>query len=160
VIIGGFLRTTFTRKKEVPQLVSSFRSLLKACVTLALTASQIALAAPQQPSLPSRDIAASPGRTASVGAARSPIVIDGDLNESSWADAPLIGDLVQRIPNSGAEPSERTEIKLLHDANFLYVGVICYDSEPARVLATQLSRDANLSSDDRIHHYRHLQRPK
>lgn len=128
-------------------MLSSFRSFLNPCLALGLTVSQIALAAPQEPS---RDIAASPGRTASVGVARSPIEIDGRLNESSWTDVPPIGNLVQRIPNTGAEPSERTEVKLLHDANFLYVGVICYDSEPAHVLATQLSRDANLTSDDRI----------
>lgn len=144
------MRVTFTLKREVPQLLSSFCSLLTGCAVLGLTASQIGFATPQQPPVPSRDIAGSPGRTASVSATGSPIEIDGNLNESSWTNAPLIGDLVQRIPNTGAEPSERTEVKLLHDSNFLYVGVVCYDSEPSRVLATQLSRDANLASDDRI----------
>lgn len=91
-----------------------------------------------------------PMRTAAVAATGEEIVIDGSLDEGAWRQAPAIGNLVQRIPTAGAEPVEQTEVKLLRDADNLYVGVMCYDSEPDRILASQMARDAALTSDDRI----------
>jgi hypothetical protein len=41
-------------------------------------------------------------------------------------------------------------VTLLHDANYLYIGVACYDTEPQRVIGTQMGHDATLGSDDRI----------
>ena len=57
---------------------------------------------------------------------------------------------MQRIPRAGAKPTERTEVTLLYDKHSLYVGVMCYDSEPDRVLASQMARDASLNPDDRL----------
>src|SRR5437868_4918621 len=68
--------------------------------------------------------------TAVVTAITSKIVIDGSLEEAVWETAPKIGDLTQREPHQGEKPTERTEVTLLHDANNLYIGVMCYDSEP------------------------------
>ena len=34
--------------------------------------------------------------------------------------------------------------------NNLYIGVMCYDSEPDRIIGTDMARDANLRFDDRI----------
>ena len=76
--------------------------------------------------------------------------MDGALNEEAWRTAPTIGDLAQREPRTGEKPTEHTEVTLLHDANYLYIGVMAYDSEPQRIIGTQMTRDANLRSDDRI----------
>jgi Domain of unknown function (DUF5916)/Carbohydrate family 9 binding domain-like len=89
-------------------------------------------------------------RTAVVTATTEPITIDGLLDEPIWSVAPKIGELVQRQPAEGRVPSERTEITLLSDADRLYVGVVSYDSEPRRVIGTQMARDASLASDDRV----------
>ena len=89
-------------------------------------------------------------RRAIVTAITEEITLDGALEEPAWNRAPKIGDLVQREPRPGENPSEKTDVMLLHDGNFLYIGVICYDSEPHRVIGTQMARDANLNSDDRI----------
>ena len=83
-------------------------------------------------------------------AVTSEIVIDGSLDEAPWRQAPTIGDLVQRIPEAGAKPTEKTKVTLLYDEDNLYIGVMCYDSEPRRVLASQMARDANLRADDRL----------
>lgn len=91
-----------------------------------------------------------PVRSAVVTAVQSAITIDGVLDEAPWRQSPKIGDLVQRIPRAGARPTERTEVTLLHDRNNLYIGVMCYDSEPSRVLASQMARDASLNPDDRL----------
>ncbi len=89
-------------------------------------------------------------RSADVTSITVPITIDGSLSEAAWSSAPQIGELVQRQPDTGSAPSERTEVKLLRDEDNLYIGVIAYDSEPNRVVATQMVRDASLQSDDRI----------
>ncbi len=91
-----------------------------------------------------------PIRSAVVTAINAEIVIDGSLDEAPWRRSPKIGELVQRIPRAGAKPTERTEVTLLHDKNNLYIGVMCYDSEPNRVLASQMARDAMLNPDDRL----------
>ena len=91
-----------------------------------------------------------PTRSAPVTPVTSEIVIDGLLDEPPWLQAPKIGDLVQRIPREGSKPTERTEVTLLYDADNLYIGVMCYDSEPDRVLASQMARDASLNADDRL----------
>lgn len=89
-------------------------------------------------------------RSAVVTAVTSTIAIDGVLDEPAWKQSPKIGDLVQRIPDSGAEPTERTDVTLLYDKDNLYIGVMCYDSEPRRVLGSQMARDASLNADDRL----------
>jgi hypothetical protein len=89
-------------------------------------------------------------RSADVTPISSPIEIDGSLNEAAWRSAPKIGELIQRQPDTGSAPSERTEITLLRDEDNLYVGVAAYDAEPDRVVGTQMVRDGSLNADDRI----------
>lgn len=80
----------------------------------------------------------------------SKISVDGVLDEAPWATADTIGELVQRQPKQGEPPSERTDVRILHDGRSLYIGVTCYDSAPDRVIGTQMGRDASLGSDDRL----------
>ena len=89
-------------------------------------------------------------RSADVTTINSPIDVDGSLSETAWSAAPKIGDLVQRQPDTGSPPSERTEVTLLRDEDNLYVGVVAYDAEPGRVVGTQMMRDGSLNADDRI----------
>lgn len=79
-----------------------------------------------------------------------PITIDGVLDEAPWRNAPTIGELVQRLPTAGAEPTQKTDVTILYDEDNLYIGVVCHDTEPDKVLGSQMARDANLSPDDRI----------
>ncbi len=89
-------------------------------------------------------------RTVTVPLTSEPIVIDGVLDETVWQTVPSIGDLIQRQPNPGDQPSERTEVKLLHNADYLYLGVVAYDSEPDEIIGTQMARDGNIWSDDHL----------
>lgn len=89
-------------------------------------------------------------RTAGVTRISEAIALDGVLDEAAWRSAPKIGELIQRQPNQGAAPTERTEVTLLHDESNLYIGVTAYDSEPLRVIGTQMVRDGSLNADDRI----------
>ncbi|MEI6277622.1 MAG: DUF5916 domain-containing protein, partial [Prolixibacteraceae bacterium] len=76
-------------------------------------------------------------------------VIDGRLNDEAWSSAAKIDQLVQREPNSGQPVSEKTNFYICYDANFLYVGVKCYD-DPKKITAKEMARDVSLGNDDRI----------
>ncbi len=76
--------------------------------------------------------------------------IDGALDDALWEKAALLGDLTQVEPNTGAAPSERTEVLLAYDATTFYVGLRCFDREPQLIRATQMRRDAQLDPDDRV----------
>ena len=82
--------------------------------------------------------------------ANDEIRLDGLLDEDAWARAVPIVDFRQQEPVEGGEPSERTEIRVLYDANDLYIGALLYDSEPSGVLAYQKRRDQSLRTDDRF----------
>jgi hypothetical protein len=77
-------------------------------------------------------------------------VIDGRLDDEVWSRARSFDNLTQVLPVEGAEPSQRTVVSILYDRDYLYIGVRCYDSEPDRIVATQMERDAELNPDDRV----------
>jgi hypothetical protein len=87
---------------------------------------------------------------AMISRSTSPITIDGVLDEPDWKAATPIGEIRQREPHQGENASESTEVKLLYDSQNLYIGVMCFDRDPTHIIGTQMSRDADLSADDRI----------
>lgn len=56
-------------------------------------------------------------------------VIDGVLGESAWAAAPPITELWQVTPDEGRLVSESTEVRILYDDDYLYVGAWLWDDE-------------------------------
>jgi len=90
-----------------------------------------------------------PGMTQLIQAARatSPIHLDGKLDEPGWRQAPLFNGFVQSFPEEGAQPSERTELRVLYDDDSLYVGIVCYDSRPEQILRQLGRRDRPPPSD-------------
>lgn len=95
---------------------------------------------------------AAPSAAAAPRAAAHPVTeemrVDGLLNEPAWAAVPTIGRLLQQDPTPGSEPSVETEVRVLLDRDHLYFGILCRDPDPPAIVAKQLSRDADLSSDD------------
>jgi hypothetical protein len=78
------------------------------------------------------------------------IRIDGKLDEPAWKNAAPIGDLVQVLPKEGESPSETTEVRVLVGKDSLFFGIACFDRSPGSIIATQLTRDAELDVDDNI----------
>jgi Domain of unknown function (DUF5916) len=76
--------------------------------------------------------------------------LDGHLDEVMWQQAQPATDFRQQDPRNGEPATERTEVRILFDAENLYLGVICFDSEPHRLLGNQLQRDQSFDSDDRF----------
>jgi hypothetical protein len=70
-----------------------------------------------------------------------PITIDGRLDEEVWGNASPITTFIQAQPDAGAPATERTEVRLLYDADNLYISAVCYDSEPDRLVVKTLERD-------------------
>ncbi|MCB9848201.1 MAG: carbohydrate binding family 9 domain-containing protein [Phycisphaeraceae bacterium] len=78
----------------------------------------------------------------------APPLIDGVLDDEVWAEAPVIDGFRQVDPVEGAEPSQRTEVRLLYDDDNLYVGVHCFDDDPGAIVAQEMQRDAALANGD------------
>ncbi|OFW34163.1 MAG: hypothetical protein A3G76_00610 [Acidobacteria bacterium RIFCSPLOWO2_12_FULL_65_11] len=78
------------------------------------------------------------------------ILIDGRLDEPVWSRAVPAASFIQVDPDNGQAATERTEVRIAYNQKMLYMGVICYDSEPDRLLRFQRRRDEFLSSDDRF----------
>lgn len=76
------------------------------------------------------------------------IHVDGQLSESSWQEAPSVTDFRQIQPEEGAAATERTAVRVLYNETDLYIGVICFDSEPELIVAQKLQRDSGVDDDD------------
>jgi len=79
-----------------------------------------------------------------------PVEIDGKVDEQVWSTTNGFNNFIQRDPDEGAPPSERTNIKLAYDENFLYLAAIMYDSAPDSIMARLTRRDESVDSDDII----------
>ncbi|MBI4463188.1 MAG: carbohydrate binding family 9 domain-containing protein [Acidobacteria bacterium] len=78
----------------------------------------------------------------------SKITIDGELNEPAWQTAEPAKDFIQRAPAEGQPATEWTEVRVLYDKEYLYVGVYCHDSEPGRLVMRDMSRDSPPGDQD------------
>jgi hypothetical protein len=97
--------------------------------------------------------AAEPARRSMTAVRLGPsqrVVLDGRVDEELWQLAKPATDFVQIDPVNGSPATERTEVRIVYDTDTLYMGVICYDSEPDKWIGYQRRRDEFLSSDDRF----------
>lgn len=80
--------------------------------------------------------------------ARTEIKVDGMLNEKAWRKAPAISHFIQRDPDEGAKPTEKTIVKMLYTDDAIYVGARMYDASPDSIIAKVGRRDEQLTSDE------------
>ena len=76
------------------------------------------------------------------------IEVDGRLDEADWGRAPVASGFIQNEPREGMPASEDTEVRILYDADALYIGVFARDDEPTRIITTELTKDFNRASGD------------
>ncbi|MFA7229588.1 MAG: DUF5916 domain-containing protein [Melioribacteraceae bacterium] len=76
--------------------------------------------------------------------------IDGAIDDAVWDNAIPIRNFLQQEPVAGAIPSLQTEAKIIYDDEYLYIGVICYDDEPDKIIARELKWDGFISADDNV----------
>ena len=77
----------------------------------------------------------------------TPPSVDGTLAEPEWAMASPAAGFTQRDPEDGKPSTERSEVRVLYDANALYFGCRYFDSEPSGIVARLARRDAETESD-------------
>lgn len=76
------------------------------------------------------------------------IVIDSKLDEPAWKKVTFSEQFQQFEPGNGSSPTESTKIACLYDAQNLYFGICCFDSEPEKIVRSELRRDANMDNED------------
>ena len=80
----------------------------------------------------------------------APPVLDGKVTDEAWLLVEPFSTFTQTDPIEGAPASERTEVRVLFDKTHLYIGVICFDSDPSKIIVNQSRRDADLTETDAI----------
>ncbi|MGD2294278.1 MAG: DUF5916 domain-containing protein [Candidatus Aminicenantes bacterium] len=83
----------------------------------------------------------------SVSRVKGPINLDGQSDETAWEGIEPL-PVIQQSPTFGKEPSERTEILLGYDDDYLYVAGRLYDSEPSKIQAPSRKRDDMIGSTE------------
>ena len=76
--------------------------------------------------------------------------VDGRLDEPVWRRAIPAAGFKQQIPQTGAPPTEPTEVRFAFTRDALYMGVTCFDDEPGKLLGNTMKRDEGLGADDRF----------
>lgn len=72
----------------------------------------------------------------------TPIVVDGRLDDPIYQTVPAIDKFIQQLPDEGAAPTEQTEIWIFFDDENIYLSARCWDSQPDRMIADEMARDA------------------
>jgi hypothetical protein len=72
-------------------------------------------------------------------------VIDGDLSDPAWAQAPELTDFTQHDPDDTQPPTMRTSIRIVYDDHAIYFGARMTD--PGRPTALLVRRDTFSQSD-------------
>jgi Domain of unknown function (DUF5916) len=74
--------------------------------------------------------------------------LDGTLDDPLWQTAEAISNFRQREPHEGEPATENTEVRILYTKHAVYFGIYCHDSDPSRIIATELRRDVSQDLDD------------
>lgn len=74
--------------------------------------------------------------------------VDGDLSDAVWQSATAIDNFVQSEPVEGATPSEKTTVRILYTRDTLFVGVMCFDTEPDKIIVSDSRRDSGMDDTD------------
>jgi hypothetical protein len=83
-------------------------------------------------------------------ATASPI-LDGRL-ETEWLRTPAETDFIQLNPDEGNPATQRTEVRIMHSTDALYVAFRCWDNQPDKIMSI-LSKHDRLGDCDQITFY-------
>ena len=89
-----------------------------------------------------------PRPTAYASPTDESIIIDGRLDEEAWESAETIDGFVQAKLQEGYPATEPTSVKIVYDDMNLYVGAVCYDSEPDKLVIESLQQDFETHNSD------------
>lgn len=79
------------------------------------------------------------------------LFVDGILNEAEWGLAPASPRFIQIEPNQNDTPHFETQVKVLYNRRFLYIGIFAKDSLGKKAIrATDFKRDFDFRSHDLV----------
>jgi hypothetical protein len=84
-------------------------------------------------------------RLSAVPAAESPR-LDGKLDDPAWQSAPATEAFVQKFPDENAAPSERTRVRVVYDAEAIWVAFDC-EQIHSPIVARMTRRDRQIEAD-------------
>ena len=88
-------------------------------------------------------------KVVSAAPAEQPPTLDGNvLDDPAWTTAAAASGFRQTAPDEGQPATERTEVRIIFASGTLYVGVVCYDSEPAAIIMSDSRRDSSMADAD------------
>lgn len=73
---------------------------------------------------------------------QTPPVLDGLLDDEVWKNVVPESDFLQWRPYNLKPPAEKTEVRLVYDDNYIYVGVNCLTSKPEKIVGRLGRRDS------------------
>ncbi|HSW28771.1 MAG TPA: DUF5916 domain-containing protein [Longimicrobiales bacterium] len=94
------------------------------------------------------DVETAPRPEARVTRTTARIVVDGIPDEPAWAGAEPLTDFVQSMPETGMPASEKTVVRVMHDAERIYISVVCYDSDMSGLIVPSLEQDFETHDSD------------
>lgn len=88
-----------------------------------------------------RDAAAASVRSLRAHEVHGGITVDGRLDEPEWRDATVADGFTQSEPHTGEPATERTEVRVLFDADRLYIGAYLHDRSPGEIVVNDIRKD-------------------
>ncbi len=88
-----------------------------------------------------------PPKAIAAQRAATAIVIDGNLDDPEWKEAPEATDFRITWPTPGQTPSQPTKVKILYDDDAIYIGAYLFDNHPDSIFHRLTKRDALENSD-------------
>ena len=83
-----------------------------------------------------------------VPLAAAPAIDGVVLDDPVWLAVPALDAFWQLTPDEGQPASERTEVRIGYTAETLFIGVVCHDREPGRIIVAESRRDSPLDETD------------
>ncbi|HEX6573814.1 MAG TPA: DUF5916 domain-containing protein, partial [Gemmatimonadaceae bacterium] len=74
-------------------------------------------------------------------------VLDGKLDDPAWANAQSIDSFLEYDPNPGVESRFKTDVRVVHDARYLYIMARMYDPAPDSMVSLLSRRDVRTQSE-------------
>ena len=88
------------------------------------------------------------GPTIVAHPAQRAIVVDGRLDEPEWEAARPASGFTQSEPHTGDPATESTDVRVLFDAEHLYIGAYLHDREPDRIVVNDRKKDFSEDQQD------------
>ena len=97
------------------------------------------------PPVPPETISRDGSGRATIRAVRltSSLRLDGQLDEAVYASVPPMSDFIQSDPQEGMPATEKTEVWVFYDEDYVYVSARCWESHPERMVVNVMQRDSS-----------------